>query len=30
MAFKIASEDVGVQWQLGMTRVEFKPDGKRG
>lgn len=30
MAFKIASEDVGVQWQLGMARVDFKPDGKRG
>ena len=30
MAFKIASEDVGVQWQLGMTRVDFKPDGRRG
>ena len=30
MTFKIASEDVGVQWQLGMTRVDFKPDGRRG
>ena len=30
MAFKIASEDVGVQWQLGTTRVDFKPDGRRG
>jgi hypothetical protein len=30
MAFKIASEDVGVQWQLGVTRVDFKPDGRRG
>jgi hypothetical protein len=30
MAFKIASGDVGVQWQLGVTRVDFKPDGRRG
>ena len=30
MNFKIASEDVGVQWQLGTTRVDFKPDGRRG
>jgi hypothetical protein len=30
MAFKIASKDVGVQWQLGVTRVDFKPDGRRG
>ncbi len=30
MAFKIASEDVGVQWQLGMARVDYKPDGRRG
>jgi|TARA_R110000751_G_scaffold33275_3_gene82966 hypothetical protein len=30
MTFRIASEDVGVQWQLGMTRVDFKPDGRRG
>tara|TARA_R110000764_G_scaffold73951_1_gene150463 strand:- start:198 stop:2363 length:2166 start_codon:yes stop_codon:yes gene_type:complete len=30
MNFKIASEDIGVQWQLGTTRVDFRPDGKRG
>jgi len=30
MNFKIASEDVGVQWQLGTTRVDFRPDGRRG
>lgn len=30
MTFKIASEDVGVQWQLGMARVDYKPDGRRG
>ena len=30
MNFKIASEDVGVQWQLGTTRVDFRTDGRRG
>ena len=30
MNFKIASEDVGVQWQLGTTRIDFRPDGRRG
>ena len=30
MTFKIASEDIGVQWQLGMARVDYKPDGRRG
>ena len=30
MNFKIASEDIGVQWQLGTTRVDFRPDGRRG
>lgn len=27
--FKVASSDIGVQWQLGATRVEIQPDGKR-
>ena len=30
MNFKIASEDIGVQWQLGTTRVDFRPNGRRG
>jgi len=30
MNFKIASSDVGVQWQLGTTRIDFRPDGRRG
>jgi hypothetical protein len=29
MAFKIDSEDLGVQWQLGMPRLDVRPDGKR-
>jgi hypothetical protein len=29
MAFKIASEDLGVQWQLGTPRLDAKPDGRR-
>jgi len=28
--FKIASDTLGVQWELGSTRVDFKPDGRRG
>ena len=30
MNFKIGSTDVGVQWQLGMPRVDARPDGRRG
>jgi len=30
MNFKIASDGVGVQWQLGAVRIDFKPDGRRG
>lgn len=30
MNFKIESNDVGVQWQLGMPRVDARPDGTRG
>jgi hypothetical protein len=30
MSFKISSTDVGVQWQLGMPRVDARPDGSRG
>jgi hypothetical protein len=29
MAFKVGSEDLGVQWQLGSPRVDGRPDGKR-
>jgi hypothetical protein len=29
MNFKISSADVGTQWQLGMPRVDSRPDGKR-
>ena len=29
MNFKIGSDDVGVQWQLGMPRVDARPDGRR-
>jgi hypothetical protein len=29
MNFKISSADVGTQWQLGMPRVDARPDGKR-
>lgn len=29
MALKIASDQLGVQWQLGMPRVDVRPDGKR-
>lgn len=28
--YKIASEGLGVQWQMGMPRVDARPDGKRG
>lgn len=30
MNFKISSTGVGVQWQLGMPRVDARPDGTRG
>ena len=30
MNFRISSSNVGVQWQLGMPRVDARPDGKRG
>ena len=29
MNFKIASDTVGTQWQLGMPRVDARPDGMR-
>ena len=30
MNFRIGSDGVGVQWQLGMPRVDARPDGRRG
>jgi hypothetical protein len=30
MNFKILSDTVGTQWELGAVRVDFKPDGRRG
>jgi hypothetical protein len=29
MGFKITSEDLGVQWQLGAPRLDGRSDGKR-
>jgi hypothetical protein len=29
MNFKISSDNVGTQWQLGMPRVDARPDGRR-
>jgi hypothetical protein len=29
MGFKISSEDLGVQWQLGSPRLDGRPDGRR-
>jgi hypothetical protein len=29
MALKVASTDLGVQWQLGSLRLDVRPDGKR-
>lgn len=29
MAFKISSEDVGVQWALGVPRIDIREDGRR-
>lgn len=30
MNFKISSDTVGTQWQLGMPRIDARPDGNRG
>ena len=30
MNFTIGSDDVGTQWQLGMPRIDARPDGLRG
>ena len=29
MALKVESDDLGVQWQLGLPRLDVRPDGKR-
>ena len=29
MAFKVSSDLLGVQWQLGNTRIDIRPDGRR-
>lgn len=29
MAFRVESTDIGVAWQLGVPRIDLKPDGKR-
>ena len=29
MAFKVSSDGLGVQWQLGVPRIDTRPDGKR-
>jgi hypothetical protein len=29
MNFKIESDTVGSQWQLGMPRIDARPDGRR-
>jgi hypothetical protein len=29
MSFKIESDAVGVQWQLGVPRIDIRPDGRR-
>ena len=29
MAFKVSSEALGTQWQLGTTRIDIRPDGRR-
>jgi hypothetical protein len=29
MAFKVSSDELGVQWQLGVTRLDVRPDGRR-
>jgi hypothetical protein len=29
LSFEIRSNDLGVAWQLGVPRIDVKPDGKR-
>ena len=30
MSFKIESNGIGVQWQLGSPRIDLRPSGRRG
>ena len=29
MALKVSSDTVGTQWQLGVPRIDIRPDGRR-
>jgi hypothetical protein len=29
MAFKVSSDALGVQWQMGVSRIDIRPDGRR-
>jgi hypothetical protein len=29
MAFKVSSDGLGVQWQLGVPSIDVRPDGRR-
>jgi len=29
MAFRVESNDLGVAWQLGVPRIDTRPDGRR-
>jgi hypothetical protein len=29
MAFKVSSDTLGVQWQLGVSRIDIRPDGRK-
>jgi len=29
MAFRVSSDTLGTQWQLGVPRIDFRPDGRR-
>jgi len=29
MAFKVSSDTLGTAWQLGVPRIEVRPDGRR-
>lgn len=29
MAFQVSSDEIGVQWQLGVPRLDVRPDGRR-
>ena len=29
MAFQVSSNEIGVQWQLGVPRIDIRPDGRR-